>query len=279
MELNAQRFVVSRYPRFCNAGPTMLSNSGLRPSPAYQTDNKLIVDGNGGHMQDLSRGLKALFDPEVFLAKQDRGRTIVEYRKNQSVFSQGEPASSIFYIRDGKIKLTVVSEGGKEAVIAILGPDEFFGLRCLTGQPRRIATAEAMTGCKVMHLDKKITIAALNQEPAFSKMLLAHVLARSNRVEEDLIDQLFNSSEKRLARALLLLANFGKEGKPQRIVAKISQETLAEMVGTTRARVSYFMNKFRQSGFIDYRGKRLEVHSSLLGVVLGDQPRSVTERV
>lgn len=257
----------------------MRPNSGLRPSSAYQTDNELIVDGNNGHMQDVSRGLKTLFDPKVFLAKQDRGRTIAEYRKNQTVFSQGEPASSIFYIRDGKIKLTVVSEGGKEAVIAILGPDEFFGLRCLTGQPQRIATAEAMTGCEVMQLDKKITIAVLNQEPTFSKMLLAHVLARSNRVEEDLIDQLFNSSEKRLARALLLLANFGKEGKPERIVAKISQETLAEMVGTTRARVSYFMNKFRQSGFIDYRGNRLEVHSSLLGVVLGDQPRSVAERV
>src|SRR5450759_1747176 len=257
----------------------MRRDSGLRPSSAYQTDNKLIVEGNSGLMQDASRSLRASFDSKVFLAKQDRGMTIAEYRKNQIVFSQGDFASSIFYIRGGKIKLTVVSEGGKEAVIAILGPDEFFGLRCLTGQPRRIATAEAMTNCEVMQLDKKITIAVLHQEPTFSEMLLAHVLARSIRVEEDLINQLFNSSEKRLARALLLLANFGKEGKSERIVAKISQETLAEMIGTTRARVSYFMNKFRQSGFIDYRGKRLEVHSSLLGVVLGDQPRSVIERV
>jgi CRP-like cAMP-binding protein len=173
-------------------------------------------------------------------------------------------------LRKGKVKITVVSEQGKEAVIAILGPDEFCGEGCLTAQPRRMATAVAMTECEIMRLEKAAMIRVIHEEPAFSEMFVAHLLLRTIRIEEDLVDQLFNSSEKRLARALLLLANFGKDGKPERIVAKVSQETLAEMIGTTRSRVSHFMNKFRKLGFIDYNG-HLEVHSSLLNVVLHDQ--------
>lgn len=212
------------------------------------------------------------FDPKVFLSKADGGRTISTYKKNQVVFAQGDPADSVFYILDGKAKITVISEQGKEAVVAILGPDEFCGEGCLTGQPLRVATAIAMTECKVMKLAKAEIVRVLHDEPAFSEMFIAHLLARTIRVEEDLVDQLFNSSEKRLARALLLLANFGKEGSPQPIIAKVSQETLAEMIGTTRSRVSQFMNKFRQLGFIDYNGT-IEVHSSLLSVVLHDQPQ------
>ena len=211
------------------------------------------------------------FDPRVFLAKAEEGRTISKYRGNQIVFSQGDLADSVFYIQAGKVKVTVISEQGKEAVVAILGPDEFCGEGCLTGQPRRMATAKAMTDCEIMRLEKKALINILHDEPAFSEMFVSHILARTIRVEEDLVDQLFNSSEKRLARALLLLANFGKEGKPEPIIAKVSQETLADMIGTTRSRVSHFMNKFRQLGFINYNG-HLEVHSSLLSVVMNDQP-------
>jgi CRP/FNR family transcriptional regulator, cyclic AMP receptor protein len=212
------------------------------------------------------------FDPKSFLAKVGEGRSIGKYGKDQIVFSQGEPADAVFYIQKGKTKLTVVSEQGKEAVVAILGPDEFCGEGCLAGQPRRMATAMAMTECEIMRLEKQAIVRILHDEPAFSEMFVAHLLARTIRVEEDLVDQLFNSSEKRLARALLLLANFGKEGRPEPIIAKVSQETLAEMVGTTRSRVSHFMNKFRQLGFIDYNGT-IEVHSSLLSVVLHDQPQ------
>jgi CRP-like cAMP-binding protein len=177
----------------------------------------------------------------------------------------------VFYIHDGKVKVTVISEQGKEAVVAVLGSDEFCGEGCLTGQQRRVATATAMTECKIMRLDKGTIIQVLHDEPAFSEMFVSHLLARTLRVEADLVDQLFNSSEKRLARALLLLANFGKEGKPEPIITKVSQETLAEMIGTTRSRVSHFMNKFRKLGFIQYNGA-MEVHSSLLSVVLHDQP-------
>ena len=212
------------------------------------------------------------FDPKVFLAKANGGRTIFNYQKNQTVFAQGDPADSVFYIHDGKVKITVISQQGKEAVVAILGPDEFCGEGCLTGQPLRVATATALTECKIMKLDKREIVRVLHDEPAFSEMFIAHLLARTIRVEEDLVDQLFNSSEKRLARALLLLANFGKEGRPEPIIAKVSQETLAEMIGTTRSRVSQFMNKFRQLGFIDYNGT-IKVHSSLLSVVLHDQPQ------
>jgi CRP/FNR family cyclic AMP-dependent transcriptional regulator len=214
---------------------------------------------------------KPPFDPKVFLDSEDGGRIISKYRKDQMVFSQGSPADAVFYIQKGKVKITVVSEQGKEAIVAILGPDEFCGEGCLTGQPRRMATAAAMTECEIMRLEKAAMIRVLHEEPAFSEMFVAHLLVRTIRVEEDLVDQLFNSSEKRLARALLLLANFGKDGRPERIIAKVSQETLAEMIGTTRSRVSHFMNKFRELGFIDYNG-HLEVHSSLLNVVLHDQP-------
>jgi CRP/FNR family cyclic AMP-dependent transcriptional regulator len=211
------------------------------------------------------------FDPKVFLAKADGGRSISKYRKNQIVFSQGEPADSVFYIQAGKVKVTVISEQGKEAIVAVLGPDEFCGEGCLAGQPRRMASATAMTECEIMRLEKGTIIRVLHEEPAFSEMFVAHLLARTIRVEEDLVDQLFNSSEKRLARALLLLANFGKEGRPEPIIARVSQETLAEMIGTTRSRVSHFMNKFRELGFINYNG-HIEVHSALLSVVLNDQP-------
>ena len=211
------------------------------------------------------------FDPKAFLAKANGGRTISKYRKNQVIFSQGDLADSVFYIRDGKVKVTVISEQGKEAVVAVLGPDEFCGEGCLTGQTLRIATASALTECEIMRLDKGAIVRVLHDEPAFSEMFVSHLLARTIRVEADLVDQLFNSSEKRLARALLLLANFGKEGKPETIIAKVSQETLAEMIGTTRSRVSHFMNKFRQLGFIKYNGT-MEIHSSLLSVVLHDQP-------
>ena len=199
-----------------------------------------------------------------------KGRTIGNYRKGQVVFSQGDPGDAVFYIQKGKAKLTVVSEQGKEAVIAILGADDFFGEGCLAGQTQRIATVTAMTDAVIVRLEKSAIIKVLHEEPAFSELFIAHLLGRSIRVEADLVDQLFNSSEKRLARLLLLLANFGKEGVPQPVIAKISQETLAEMIGTTRSRVSYFMNRFRKLGFIAYNGG-IEVHSSLLNVVLHDQ--------
>jgi len=214
------------------------------------------------------------FDPRAFLSKVGAGRTIAKYRANQVVFSQGDAADSVFFIEEGKVKVTVVSEQGKEAVVAILGTGEFCGEGCLAGQPRRMATATAMTECEIMRLEKAAIVRVLHAEPAFSEMFVAHLLARNIRVEEDLVDQLFNSSEKRLARALLLLANFGKEGRPEPVIAKVSQETLAEMIGTTRSRVSFFMNKFRQLGFIEYNGN-LAVHSSLLSVVLHDQPHII----
>jgi CRP/FNR family cyclic AMP-dependent transcriptional regulator len=211
------------------------------------------------------------FDVETFLATVDGGRTLSNYRKNQTVFSQGDPADSVFYIQEGKVKVCVVSERGKEAVVAIHGKKEFLGEGCLSGQPRRLATAVAMTECVIMRLDKAAVVRALHDEPKFSEMFMAYLLARNARVEEDLVDQLFNSSEKRLARLLLLMANFGKEGRPEPVIAKISQETLAEMVGTTRSRVSAFMNKFRRLGFIEYNG-HLEVHNSLLSMVLHETP-------
>lgn len=210
-----------------------------------------------------------LFDPDAFLAKVGRGRTITKYRKGQRVFTQGDDADSVLYIQKGKVKITIVSKQGKEAVIAVLGRDEFVGEGCLAGQALRIATATAMVDCEIMTIERDTVMRALHDHPAFSEMFLAHVLLRTIRVEEDLADQLFNSSEKRLARALLMLANYGKEGRPETIIGKVSQETLAEMVGTTRSRVSFFMNKFRKLGFISYNGK-IEVHSSLLSVVLSD---------
>jgi CRP/FNR family cyclic AMP-dependent transcriptional regulator len=213
---------------------------------------------------------KPPFDSKSFLAKVGAGRTISKYRKDQIVFSQGEPADAVFYIQKGKVKVTVVSDRGKEAVVALLGANEFCGEGCLAAQPRRIATVTAMTECMITRLDRADIIRLLHDEPGFSGIFISHLLARTIRVEEDLVDQLFNSSEKRLARLLLLLANFGKEGRPEPIIAKMSQETLAEMIGTTRSRVSFFMNKFRRLGFVDYNGSGLAVHSSLLNVVLHD---------
>ncbi len=209
------------------------------------------------------------FNPRDFLSTVGSGRTISSYRPHEAIFTQGEIADSVFCILTGEVSISVLSEHGREAVIAILGRDEFFGEGCLARQKQRIATASAMTDCEIMRIEKNAIICTLNNEPAFSDMFVAQLLKRMIRVEEDLVDQLFNSSEKRLASALLLLANFTKEGRPEPIMAKISHETLAKMVGTSRSRVGFFMNKFRKLGFIDYNGK-IEVHSSLLSVVLDD---------
>jgi CRP/FNR family transcriptional regulator, cyclic AMP receptor protein len=223
----------------------------------------------------MKRKAKLPFDPKVFLSKVNGGRAISDCRKDQIVYRQGDPADSVFYIRSGKVKATVVSEQGKEAVVALLGADDFFGEGCLAGQPLRLSTASAMTQCVIVRIAKADITRVIHEEPAFAELFISHLLARNSRVEEDLVDQLFNSSEKRLARTLLLLANFGKEGRPEPVIAKISQETLAEIIGTTRSRVSFFMNKFRELGLIDYNGQ-IEVHSSLLNVVLHDQPQIKT---
>jgi CRP/FNR family transcriptional regulator, cyclic AMP receptor protein len=211
------------------------------------------------------------FDPKSFPAMVGEGRSIGEYRKDEIVISQGDPADAVFYIQSGKVRVTVVSEQGKEAVVAMLGTNDFFGEGCLAGQGRRMATVATIMDSVIARLEKAAIVRVIHQEPAFSEMFIAHLLARTIRVEADLVDQLFNSSEKRLARLLLLLANFGKDEKPEPILAKISQETLADMIGTTRSRVSSFMNKFRKLGLIDYNGS-IEVHSSLLNVVLHDEP-------
>jgi CRP/FNR family transcriptional regulator, cyclic AMP receptor protein len=209
------------------------------------------------------------FDPKIFLATVNYGRTISKYAKDAVVFAQADPADSVFYLQKGQIKIVVESDQGKEAVVAILGQGEFFGEGCLIGQPLRLATAKAMAESEVMRVGKAEMIRVLHAEPSFGELFTAHLLLRKSRVEADLVDQLFNSSEKRLARTLLMLANFGKEGTPQPIATKVSQETLAEIVGTTRSRVSYFMNKFRKLGFIDYNGT-VKVHSALLSVILHD---------
>jgi CRP/FNR family transcriptional regulator, cyclic AMP receptor protein len=214
---------------------------------------------------------KLPFDLQAFLATANGGRTISTYRANQTIFSQGESADSVFYIQKGKVKLTVLSEQGKEAIVAILGTGDFCGEGCLAGQPQRMATAAAMADSRIMRLEKVAMIGLLHDEPEFSERFMSHLVARNVRVGADLVDQLFNSSEKRLARLLLILAKFGKDGKPEPVIAKISQETLAEMIGTTRSRVSFFMNRFRKMGLIDYNG-HLEIHSSLLNVVLHDEP-------
>jgi CRP-like cAMP-binding protein len=220
----------------------------------------------------VAKAKKRPFSVGNFLSRVDGGRTLETYDKNQKVFAQGDQADSVFYIQEGKVKVFVVSEHGKEAVVALHGKGDFFGEGCLTGQALRLATVSAMTECVIMRIDKTAMVRVLREEPKFSELFLAFILARNARVEEDLVDQLFNSSEKRLARILLLLANVGREEtKPEPTLAKISQETLAEMVGTTRSRVSTFMNKFRRLGFIEYNGD-LRVHSSLLNVVLHDNP-------
>ena len=212
---------------------------------------------------------KPAFDLSVFLSKANGGRTKAEFDETQVIFSQGDSADSIFYIHKGKVKLGVVSTQGKEAVVAILGPGDFFGEGCMAGQSVRMGTAVAMSRCSIMRLARADVIRTLHEQPSFSEVFVAHLLSRNIRIEEDLVDQLFNSSEKRLARVLLLLANFGKEGTPQTVIPKISQETLAGIVGTTRSRVNFFMNRFRKLGFVEYNGG-LKIHSSLLNVVLHD---------
>jgi CRP/FNR family cyclic AMP-dependent transcriptional regulator len=219
----------------------------------------------------VDNAVKSSFDPKVFLAKVGKGKTILEFHSNQKVFAQGEVADTVFYIQKGSVKLTVVSEHGKEAVVGILAPGQFFGEGCMNGHPLRIATTTAMEECVITSITKEAMIELLHEEPKFSELFMAYLLTRNGRIQEDLIDQLFNSSEKRLARLLLLLANFGKEGSPQLISPNISQETLAEMIGTTRSRVSFFMNKFRKLGLISYNGK-IEVHNSLLNAVLHEKP-------
>src|SRR5271169_5159384 len=211
------------------------------------------------------------FDPKKFLATIGTGRKVVAFPKKQAIFTQGDAADAVFYVQEGKVRLTVVSKAGKEATLGILSEGEFFGEGGLAGQPLRMGSATAMMDCELLRIDKKAMMLALHREHTFSDLFVAYLLARNIRYEEDLVDQLFNSSEKRLARILLLLAHFGKEGVPQTVIPKISQETLAEMIGTTRSRVSFFMNRFRKLGFVDYDGgSGLQVHSSLLSVVLHD---------
>jgi CRP/FNR family transcriptional regulator, cyclic AMP receptor protein len=216
---------------------------------------------------------KRTFDPEAFLGQADAGKTIERYEKNQKIFGQGDIADSVFFIRKGKVKITVISEHGKEAVVAILTPGQFFGEGCLDKMETRTATSHAMEECVITSVTKAAMLAALRTEPKFSAFFTAYLLSRNSRIEDDLVDQLFNSSERRLARLLLLLANFGQEGAGiQPIPITLSQETLAEMIGTTRSRVSFFMNRFRKKGFISYNGK-IEVHGSLLDEVLRDKPQ------
>jgi len=213
------------------------------------------------------------FDPSTFLATIGDGRKNLTFARKQPIFAQGDGADAVFYIQKGKVKLTVVSQSGREATLGLLGAENFFGEGVLAGQTLRMGSASAMTDCEIQRIDKKAMMAALHREPAFSELFVKYLLERNIRYEEDLVDQLFNSSEKRLARVLLLLAHFGKDGVPETVVPKISQESLAEMVGTTRSRVSFFMNRFRKLGFVDYSGGPeggLQVHSSLLSVVLHD---------
>ena len=219
-----------------------------------------------------ARTPKGAFDPQVFLGLPNAGKTVDRYEKNQKIFSQGDVADAVYFIQKGKVKITVLSEHGKEAVVGILAEGQFFGESCLDGAELRTATSHAMEECLITSITKPAMLAALSNEPKFSEFFMAYLLSRNSRIEDDLIDQLFNSSEKRLARLLLLLANFSREGGAETVAITLSQETLAEMIGTTRSRVSFFMNKFRKQGFISYNGK-IEVHSSLLESVLRDQPQ------
>jgi CRP/FNR family transcriptional regulator, cyclic AMP receptor protein len=218
----------------------------------------------------MTPGKARKFDPKSYLAQTGLGRTLLQYRKKHAIFEQGEPADAVFYIQKGRVKLTVLSKQGKEATIALLGPEDFLGEACITcDQPQRMATATAITECSALRIEKQAMISVLHREHAFSDLFVAYLVTRNSQIQEDLVDQLFNSAEKRLARALLLLARFGKEGRSETVLPKISQETLAEMVGTTRARVNFFMNRFRRLGLVDYNGG-LEIHSSLLDIVLHD---------
>ena len=212
------------------------------------------------------------FDPQAFLARVGEGKTVLTFRKNETVFAQGEVADAIYYIQKGSIKVVVLSEQGKEAVVGIFEPGQFFGEGCLNGHPLRISTTTALEDCVITAIARTAMLGALHDEPKFSELFMSYLLKRNSRIEEDLIDQLFNSSEKRLARLLLLLANFGKDGTLQPIKVHVSQEVLAEMIGTTRSRVSFFMNKFRKLGFISYNGN-IEVHNSLLNAVLHEKPQ------
>jgi CRP-like cAMP-binding protein len=240
----------------------LLDTQGAEP------DKLRFVSGTEDFM---SKAAKTLFDPKLFLARVGEGKAVLKFAKNKVVYSQGDVADTVFYVQKGRIKVLVVSEQGKEAVVGIMEPGQFFGEGCLNGHPLRISTTIAMEDCLITSITKGAMLTAIKREPKFSELFMTYLLSRNSRIEEDLIDQLFNSSEKRLARLLLLLANFGKEGTPQPIAANVSQETLAEMIGTTRSRVSFFMNKFRKLGFINYNGK-IEVHSSLLNAVLYDKP-------
>jgi CRP/FNR family transcriptional regulator, cyclic AMP receptor protein len=225
-----------------------------------QTNPKAFMDGDQKHP----------FDFEAFLATAGRGKTISRYETNHVLFSQGDPADSVLYIQVGTVKVTVLSEQGKEAVVAMLGTGDFCGEKCLAGEATRTSAATTISDCTVVRIEKAIIVRLVHEQPAFAERVISHLLDRNIRIESDLVDQLFNSTEKRLARLLLILANFGKEGRPEPVVPMISQETMAETIGTTRSRVNFFMNKFRQLGFIDYNGT-LEVRSSLLSVLLNEQ--------
>src|SRR5579872_2697267 len=253
--------------RFCSHKRMLMVNSGFAPH-MYVTAQK--------QSPAMAIRRQPSFDTTSFLAKVGEGRSVRKYRKGQVIFSQGDVGDAVFYVQKGKVKVTVLSEQGKEAVIAILGTNDFFGEGCLAGQTLRISRVTAMTDSVISRIEKAAIIRVIHQEPTFAEMFIAHLLGRTIRVEGDLVDQLFNSSEKRLARMLLLLANFGKESKPEAVIPKVSQETLAEMIGTTRSRVSFFMNKFRELGFIDYNASGMEIHASLLNAVLHDQPQIKT---
>jgi CRP/FNR family cyclic AMP-dependent transcriptional regulator len=241
-----------------------------RKIPRQSTIGPTFATGRSAISPTVTAKKKRDFDPKQFLATIGEGRRVVAFPKKQTIFTQGEPADAVFYIQEGKVRLTVVSKIGKEATLGILSQGEFFGEGGLAGQPLRMGSATAMTDCELLRIDKKAMMLALHREHTFSDLFVAYLLARNIRYEEDLVDQLFNSSEKRLARLLLLLAHFGKEGVHETVIPKVSQETLAEMVGTTRSRVSFFMNRFRKLGFVDYGVSGMQVHSSLLNVVLHD---------
>ncbi len=245
-----------------------------RRTPGNQRAPLYLVTAHGATLNSAkvgaSREETAVFNPDVFLTKLADGKTNREYKGDEAVFSQGDAADAVFYIQSGKVKLTAVSAQGKEAVVAILPQGSFFGEGCLAGQPLRMATASALQRATVVRVTKQAMVTLLHREPEFAERFLAYLLSRNIRMEADLVDHLFNSSEKRLARLLLLMANFGQESKPVPLIAKISQETLAEMIGTTRSRVSFFMNRFRDLGFLDYNGGGMHVHSSLVSVVLHD---------
>ncbi len=245
----------------------------LRAPPKFDREfapgHARVACANGLNPGKMKLNKKRRFSARSFLASAGTGRSVKHHATGEAIFTQSDAADALFYVRRGRVKVTVASNRGKQAVIAILGSGDFFGEGCLAGQPVRMSSAAAMSECSLMRLEKAAAIAVIHKEPGFSELFLSYVLSRNIRIEEDLIDQLFSSSEKRLARVLLLLANFGKEGKPETVIPKMSQKTLAEIVGTTRSRVSFFMNRFRKKGFIDYK-KGLEVHSSLLNVVLRD---------